>query len=478
MHRWLIVVATLSLAGAFLTISGCSKGTAPGSAPPVALSDNEVRYGQNPSRSDPSITFEPDVVTIANGADDVHNVSSDGLTWTFDSNAPHASDVAIGKVLFLTSRAVGRVLGVQHQGNDLAVTLGPIAITDLIKDCDLTSDQPVDLTSMNVYTAPNYPQSLASTIAPSSAQVVSVQALRLDALGNAFAMPALADVVQPPKEIDIHDFHVTPFCCGGIGIKVEYNKNGTIVKALAVIRLNAPSVHFDLKIADGTVQVAQLELRGVGGLRVEFVGGSQMGVHANVHTPPIMVPVELSLPINLHPPFAMAIHQSFLLKTAFTSKNSTSTATGDYSFTGSFKMGYDHGAWGVSAPTSFTTNQNLLDSISGLAIGPEALLITYQMKIIVGVGAFGFATGPYLGYTTSVGIVQQGAVGMPCNGADLGIGMNAGIGYSIPQPITKAINFVLRQLNFQPISSAGGLISKFTPVISKHESFPQNCAGM
>lgn len=56
--------------------------------------------------------------------------------------------------------------------------------------------------------------------------------------------------------------------------------------------------------------------------------------------------------------------------------------------------------------------------------------------------------------------------------------MNAGIGYSIPQPVTKAINFVLHQLNFKPIPSVGGLISQFTPMISKHESFPKNCAAM
>jgi len=286
---------------------------------------------------------------------------------------------------------------------------------------------------------------------------------------------ALAAV--PPAPVDISNFHVTPFCCGGIGIKIERNVGGTIIKALVVIRVSSPSLHFNLKISGGTVKTATVQLNGVAGLAVHYEAGDATGLKGNVNTPPVFVPVDISWPINLHPPFAMTLHQSFIVKSAFTSKNSTFLADGDWSFTGSFNMGYDNGSWSVSAPTTFTTNKSLLDSISGIAVGPDAVEVSYQAKIIVGVGAFGFVTGPYLGYTSSFGMLQQGAVGVMCHGADLGIAMNVGIGYSIPQPITKAINAVLNALNFSPVNGTGGISHPLVTLISKKEDFPAHCAG-
>src|SRR5579863_8504668 len=129
MRHILALTSAALFAALVLVMSGCAKsGSSTALSPQLSLSDAESRYGLAPSRS-ADITLQPDVVTIDNGPDAVHNVSADGLTWTFDANAPHAQDVAPGKVLFLTSRAVGRVLGVQRNGNDLSVTLGQTAIT-------------------------------------------------------------------------------------------------------------------------------------------------------------------------------------------------------------------------------------------------------------------------------------------------------------------------------------------------------------
>jgi hypothetical protein len=483
MRHILALTSAAFFAALVLVMSGCAKsGSSTALSPQLSLSDAESRYGLSPSRST-DITLQPDVVTIDNGPEAVHNVSADGLTWTFDANAPHAQDVAPGKVLFLTSRAVGRVLGVQRTGNDLSVTLGPIAITDLIKEADITTDQPIDLNAMTAYVAQNYPEAPIAGASPQSYLpaspnnvATSVQVLRIDPSGNAFGVPAALAAV-PPSPVDISNFNVTPFCCGGIGLKIERNTGGTIIKALVVIKVSAPSLHFNLKISGGTVKTSTVQLNGVAGLAVHYEAGDTTGLHGNINTPPIMVPVDISWPINLHPPFAMTLHQSFIVKTAFTSKNSTFLANGDWSFTGSFSMGYDNGSWGVSAPTSFTTNQSLLNSITGVAVGPEAVELSYQAKIIVGVGAFGFVTGPYLGYTSSFGMLQQGAVGIPCHGADLGIGMNVGIGYSIPQPINKAINAVLHALNLSPVNGTGGISHPLVTLISKKEDFPAHCAG-
>ncbi|MBK5187139.1 MAG: hypothetical protein JJD97_02780 [Gemmatimonadaceae bacterium] len=84
-------------------------------------------------------------------------MASNGLTWTIDANAPHADEIKVDKILFATGRVMGRILAVEHTPTGLAVTLGPVEITDVIKECDLTSDQPIDLGSALVYTAPDFP---------------------------------------------------------------------------------------------------------------------------------------------------------------------------------------------------------------------------------------------------------------------------------------------------------------------------------
>ena len=45
----------------------------------------------------------------------IKSVASDGMTWTFDANAPQVSDFQVGKIVFATGRAVGKVLGAQSR---------------------------------------------------------------------------------------------------------------------------------------------------------------------------------------------------------------------------------------------------------------------------------------------------------------------------------------------------------------------------
>ena len=51
----------------------------------------------------------------------------------------------------------GRKKAVTRKGDGLEVLLGPVEITEVIKDADLQADQPIDLDNALVYTAPDYP---------------------------------------------------------------------------------------------------------------------------------------------------------------------------------------------------------------------------------------------------------------------------------------------------------------------------------
>ena len=97
--------------------------------------------------------------------------------------------------------------------------------------------------------------------------------------------------------------------------------------------------------------------------------------------------------------------------------------------------------------------------------------------------AFGFATGPFLGYNTSVAAVKgsdmtTGLVPVPpCHGAILSVSINAGVGYSLPAPFVSAVNSILNllHLNTQLPPSAG--VAHQENIIRKQKSVPNNCAS-
>jgi hypothetical protein len=169
-----------------------------------------------------------------------------------------------------------------------------------------------------------------------------------------------------------------------------------------VLRLDKPSLQFNLKIHGGQVQTAKIVLNGAAGLTVHLETATAQGIDGNINKK-FYVPIDLSIPIaGLPVPFAVTLHQQLLIQTAFTAKNSTLNSTGDYAFSGQIYMGLDNGNWGVGAPTSLHTNTSLGQSLDGLSLGATGMVFGMEGRIIVGIGAFGFVTGPYLGYAAVV----------------------------------------------------------------------------
>lgn len=117
------------------------------------LTEAERRYGHAARRS-AKVTYQPDVVILPAGADAIRCANPDGLTWIIDPDAEGADDIRPCKVLLLTSRAAGLVLGVRKEGDGLQVVLGPVEITEVVRDGDFTLNQPVDLSQALTYTVP------------------------------------------------------------------------------------------------------------------------------------------------------------------------------------------------------------------------------------------------------------------------------------------------------------------------------------
>jgi hypothetical protein len=447
------------------------------------LTPNELRWGISPTRND-KVTYQDDVLIMEHGSDAIRAMAPNGLTWMIDAKAPHGDEIAPGAILFATGRVVGRVLAVERQGDAFAVTLGPVAITDVIKDATLSSDQPLDPASMVVYTAPDYP---GATTHDEPAQGASANwgtpAFFADYAPQApQAQGAEPVVIGAPSEILIDNFRIIPVCCSGIGITIAHDGQGAKILATASLLLKQPSVHFDLVIRNGAVVTALVELRGAAGFRVHLAAGTDAGVTGNIHQN-FFVPVDASFPITgLAVPLSIVFRQTLTLTTMFTAQTGTLEATGEYDFGGALlKAGKQNGgAWGVQGPRSPEVKESLANSLSGISLGVNALVFGYGAKVIVGIGAFGFVTGPYLGYNTVVALEKGSSMTVaampPCRSARLTTAVRYGVGYQMPQLVTNAINLFLHALNIRPILREGG-VQKSEDLMDKTDTYPAGCGG-
>jgi hypothetical protein len=418
------VVAAVALASA-----GCDR---------EKRSDSDQRYGAAPAK-DSAVTYQPEVVFVGGGSASIRSVAGDALTWRIDPRAKHADELAKGKIMFLTGRAVGRVLDLKPEGDDLAVTLGPVDITDVIREGTFKGeDRPIDLGSPTRYEAgePFWSE-------------YDVDESEVDSNG-----PRLASVGNAAK------FNVTPICCsGGVGAGFTYDGGGIRLAGKVQLLMAKPSASFHLEIHGGKVGRAELQVAGMAGLRVEIAGATNIGQNVNKQIP---IPVDFSVPIGtvLGVPFAATVNQIIGVQTAFSAKDGNLKAEGEWSLSGALGFGYANGSFGVHAPRDLKVKSSLTDSIYGPSVGVSGIIVSYQAAFRVGLGAFGFTAGLYFKFTMTVGLSVGSALGAPielCRSAQVGIWAAYGVGYTIPAGLVKVINQFLSLLNVAPVPKEAGI---------------------
>jgi hypothetical protein len=330
----------------------------------------------------------------------------------------------------------------------MTVVLGPVDITDVIKEADISFEQPLDFGQGIVHTAPDYPLNEW----PATALTASVQADQ-----DAPRIVA-ASFAEQPVDINASQFKVSPIASSyGIGLKFETNAGAPAqVRGQALISVAAPRLNFNLRIVHGRVETALVSLSGASGLSMWFEAGSnaERAGNVNAHFVP---PVDLSIPISGPFPFAVTVRHHFIVKTAFGVKNSMLQTVGEYELAGGFRAGYQNGTFTLAGPTRFTEKKGFLTSLNGISTAVSGVTLAYQARVIVGIGAFGFATGPYVEVDAGLGASRASDLGMlACKGTTLNVDLSAGVGYLVPQAVTSAINFFLRKLNIGEIKGEGG----------------------
>jgi hypothetical protein len=128
-----------------------------------------------------------------------------------------------------------------------------------------------------------------------------------------------------------------------------------------------------------------------------------------------------------------------------------------------------------------STEQNLANSLTGVSLGVNGLVIGYGGKFIVGLGALGLVVGPYASINISAGMTKgsdaQGAmVGYTCRSATLDLFMDYGVGMAIPTWSASAINTFLSIFHAKPISSTYSTPLGHAPIKTLYDAVPQGCA--
>ena len=113
-----------------------------------------------------------------------------------------------GKIFFLTGRAVGRVLDVRKDGGNLVVVVGPVQLTEVIREAHLTIDMPIDFGEAIAYSSPDLPGRVVSLARASTGDDAAVRPVVFVAgYGSADGSQAAAPV---PDVSNLVNFQVSP----------------------------------------------------------------------------------------------------------------------------------------------------------------------------------------------------------------------------------------------------------------------------
>jgi hypothetical protein len=377
------------------------------------------------------VDYQPAVVVIGGGAKAIRAESPDGLTWTISGNAPGAADLRVGKIMLATTFASGRVLKLTRVGPNLRVVLGPVAVTDVIRDGVFDSTAPITLG-----------QPLASKT----------------------ALPAKPPKPRPKRKLhgiartsEAAGFSSSPICCsGGMGVHIKYDNGEGRLSATVTLVAERPTVSFRIRIGGGRLLDAALRLHGAAGLRYNLDGATLSG-KGDVKSGPIEVPGSFTIP--LVGPLAITFTQSYDVSLQFAGR-ATVQAVGEYRLVGD--LGFHTGGGGATEePVEMTTETPITQNTLSLGVGENAISLGWALRATVGIGVGVLSAGAWADLRTGFALVADGSglesLKFGCARADIDVTSKYGVGYTLADFVRNIVNAVLGAVGAKPIAAKGGL---------------------
>lgn len=501
------------------------------------LSESEIRFGIAPKRG-PGVTYQDGIILMEHGDKAIQSFASDGLSWTFDANAPQVSEIQEGKILFATDRCAGKVLAVRRSGGSVSVVLGPVQLNELVKEGNFKYDQPLDLSDAIAVVAPDYPAAVGSkalqdeikkpsqtssnerphsfhrsvsyyivsndgkwapmrTVVADGPRLIDAAyhpddpSLLPTAFQGQIPAPGLGGAGAPVpvpvpqlKQLDFNNLTATPCAldCGGIGAKIDQEKDGVKVSISIIFHLNKPHLVFGASVGGGGVN-ANVQLFGGAGVTVNVdaaTGGDFANIQANIKELGI-IPAEINVPLGgLTVPLTAKLSQALDITSGFSAKTSVLHGEGALDLDGEISASYSTGrGWDIPKPRA-TVKNNLAGLISGVSMGINSFVFAFNQRLMVGVGALGFAAGPYVDMLTTLTTLKQSSTTWAdCRQATFEMSLGAGIGYSMPKVVATVINAILGLFGAKPIPPWGSIVAlpKRVSLVNRRDMLPENCAS-
>jgi hypothetical protein len=459
--RWRVVA---SFAVVTTVVAGCSGGHHSASTQPIVGSTSAIAsasapvvsaavatgpldavgktygYGANPTGAD----YQPDVVVVGGGASSIRSASANSLVWTIAKSAPGAEKLKVGSVMLLTSVATGRVAAIHDDGDSRVVTLAPVNLTDVIRNGSIDVDQALPASAISYQLIPDLvgaqsvPQAgdlPSANISPSGYRGTKPFTAEPAALHGAAPQPGgtLPLASDSSLEVKVGEWTVSPDISDNkLELGVERDGN---LKVGIDFAFDTNNLHFHGidTIKNGQSTHSGFEITGITGLTISLQAGAAGGSADNEKIR-IEAPIEANLEIPPSPataglPMDIKVEFTFSVETAITGDNSTLVATGIWGLDG--PIGYDGSNF--ETPT-FTVKQSIIDSITGITLGPSGIVFGVEMKFQVGVGVASLSAGPFAGVTVDLGVTNGSSLGAAlarCKGATLDLRGSAGVGVEL-----------------------------------------------
>lgn len=473
-RRFVALLLVAAMASACGQAPGASTGAT--SAIPGATTGSDAvagrlaLFGTAPDPRAPDVTYQPDVVFLEGGQSAIRSVTSDGLTWRLDMHAAGVEQVKPGVVLYATSLAVGRVLQVQESGADeLAVTLAPVGIGEVIKDGHIRISQDIDLAGWGIRSIPDVPgledeldpleidpvepaatEGASRRMGPAIHRTPQVYfASRRESAEVLASTLAVLPTMRPPYNQGEMEWKRGKWSgriarTGG-DITLTIVQSGDLQwHGKVVFHFTTPHLDADIGIIDGEVGDGEIQLRGLRQIAVGLQAGSYNGLSDNI-SEKLELPASLDLPVIVGG-IAMNLNVSFkfLVQTAFSAKNSTLEAFGAWDTEGPLSYSRETSAVEVVWPT-ITPNPNILDSLKTISVGTNGVVFATSIRVTLGLGAFSFSAGPYAQVVTSIALAGGSSIGfagaaMQCRQATVTVQGSFGAGLAVSDNVAKGLN--------------------------------------
>ena len=458
---------------------------------PEKLTPSQRKYGVAPQR-DNAVTYAPDVILMEQGDQAIQGYGTDGVTWSFDASSPHVSEFQEGKIVFATGRAVGRIGQLTRSGGTVTVKLAPVQINEVIQDGHFIIDSDIDSAKALVYEAPDFPAIIdfkAAAAQPTAWD--GWQEGRLfktqfpGGLGSV-QMPTLTPMVPPVGQevMSLSGGALTAFPLHGsdssVGVGFGYHKSGLNMEASGSIVLKDAHMKFALDVQHFKIVTAGMNLSGASSLKVKLQAWSNANeVTVNAYQI-VELPSDVSISIPVGGvPLSLTFHTSFVFNSGFSAKQSVLTAEGEYTASGDIFIGVRDGVPQVIPFAHTSAKTSLASSVQGVSVGINSLALSFKVEPMVGIGAFGFNTGVYVGVSFGGSVVKQSNVALSqCRGGYMNGVLNGGVGYQLPAKFVAVINGILSVFTKYRITGSGHLFEvPDYPFMKLDEEFPTGCAS-